>query len=330
MLRGREDDRDRADWLPTASLEVLRLRAQMLAQIREFFTLRGYWEVETPLLSADVTVDVHLDPFELHIPAGTVPGLPHDRMFLQTSPEFAMKRLLAAGSGSIFQITKAFRQGECGPLHNPEFTIIEWYRVGADYHELMTEVGDLVRSFLDVELPDRLTYRQAFKRSCGLDPFEVTDEELHRLCSEHGYTALAARDHYLNFLLSELVEPKLGFDRPVFVYDYPASQAALSRIDLGPPAVGQRFELYINGIEICNGYHELTDAEELRRRAIEQNTLRQAEGKSRLPADSRLLDAMDAGLPDCAGVALGFDRLVMLRTRATSIEEVLPFPIPRA
>lgn len=323
-------DAARSDYLPTASLDVLKLRAQMLTHSRQFFHSRGYWEVETPVLSADVTVDLHLDPFEVRFPPSAIPGLQRDRLFLQTSPEFAMKRLLAAGSGSIFQITKAFRQGEFGPLHNPEFTIVEWYKVGADYHELMSEVGALVCGLLDLPPPARVAYQQAFHLGCGFDPFEIPDEELARLCAERGYFGGASRDHWLNFLLAEWLEPTLGFEQPLFLYDYPASQAALSQIDPGPPAVGRRFELYIRGWELCNGYQELADPDELRRRIQEQNALRAAEGKPTLPAESRLLDAMEAGLPDCSGVALGFDRLVMLKAGAASIEEVLPFPIARA
>lgn len=316
-----------SDFGPTAPIANLKLRARMLADVRRFLQENGYWEVETPILSADVTIDAHLDPFVVPLAQPLDGGV--DRLYLQTSPEFAMKRLLASGSGSIYQITKAFRKGESGRFHNPEFTIIEWYKVGGTYHELMDEVGQLASKLLEVPQAKKITYRQAFLKYAGIDPFTESDGQLLERCKVHGFGA-NTRDELLNFLLATEVEPNLGVETPVFLYDFPASQAALSVIDPGPPAVGQRFELYIRGIELCNGYQELLDSAELRRRNRIQNQIKVEQGDSALPEESRLLAAMDAGLPSCAGVAVGFDRLVMLAANASDIRQVLPFPIQRA
>jgi lysyl-tRNA synthetase class 2 len=310
---------------------MLRLRAALLREVRRFFESRGYWEADTPILSADATVDAHLDPFELTI-GGT-------KFFLQTSPEFAMKRLLAAGSGSIYQISRVFRDGELGARHNPEFTMIEWYRVGGDYQSLMTEVGELVSQIAGVAAPERITYQAAFERFAGFDPHAEADSSLRDRAVSLGMAVASCdsksdlasgRDEWLNFLLAAVVEPNLGTDRPVFVYGYPATQAALARIDPGPPAVAQRFELYVQGVELCNGYQELLDPDELRERSIRQNAIRRSLGKRELPVDSRLLAAMRAGLPPCAGVALGFDRLLMIAAKSAELREVLPFFWDRA
>jgi lysyl-tRNA synthetase class 2 len=310
---------------PTAALENLRRRAELLARVRSLLTAAGYWEVETPLLSADVCVDAHLDPFPVDDPA-------LGRAYLQTSPEFGMKRLLAAGADAIFQITRSFRRDEIGVLHNPEFTIVEWYRVGGDYRALMREVSDLVSAATGWPAAEEITYRDAFRLHAGLDPATATNEGLVRRCAEFGFHApVSPRDDLLNFLLAELVEPKLGAERPALLYDYPASQAALARTRQEPGfPVGERFELYFRGVELANGFQELTDSAELRRRNAEQNGIRRSRGMADLPAESRLLLAMDAGLPDSAGVALGFDRLVMLALGAKSIAEVIAFPWPRA
>ncbi|MFO0947488.1 MAG: EF-P lysine aminoacylase EpmA [Planctomycetota bacterium] len=327
MTAGVGSHEENAGSLETAQLiQNLRLRAQILQQTRAFLMDRGYWEVDTPTLSPDSVVDAHLDPFLVPIPPESTTSEPR-HLYLQTSPEFAMKRLLAIGSGSIFQIAHAYRTGERGPLHCPEFTLVEWYRVGGNYQDLMTEVGELVRAIVGCSLPDRTTYRDAFLRHVGLDPLLDPVDRLASRCFELGWTGSeSSRDELLNFLLATSVEPHLGRDRPTFLYDYPASQAALAVIDPGPPPVARRFELYVNGIELCNGYQELTDPSELLERNRKVNQIRHLMGKPILPLDSQLLGAMERGLPACAGVALGFDRLVMLAVNASSIDSVLPFP----
>lgn len=298
--------------------------------MRRFFDEQGYLEVETPLLSADATVDPNLDPFVAKwAPAGANGSGGQDR-YLQTSPEFAMKRLLAAGATAIYQVTHAFRNGELGRLHNPEFTIVEWYRAGDTYFDQMRVTEQLVRCVLgetDGSPFARTSYQRAFERHADFDPLRTPTSELPTVAAQRGLTPppgleASDRDGWLNFLLVELVEPKLGADSPEFLFDYPASQAALARVRQDDPPVAERFELYIQGIELCNGYQELTDADELRRRIRDQNL------DARL--NSRLLDAMDAGLPSCSGVALGFDRLVMLAAGASALSEVIAFPFDRA
>jgi lysyl-tRNA synthetase class 2 len=308
----------RPDFLPSASLEMLATRAALLKRLRAFFESRGFLEVETPLLSHDVVVDRHLDPLSVRLFADPREPEVGPKLWLQTSPEFAMKRLLVAGTGqlnSIYQITRAFRGGEVGPLHNPEFTMVEWYRIGDDYAAGMQLLADLAEEMLGLGAPERLTYREAFVRYAAVDPFQNL-----------------AADHDLNFdlLLTQKVEPHLGKDRPTILYDYPASQSALARIREDSPPVAERFELYVRGIELANGYHELLDPAVLRERNRTNNQLRQADGKPRLPEESRMLAAMDHGLPPCSGCALGFDRLVMAATGAKTIQEVMAFPIERA
>lgn len=334
------------DFVPTATLETLRIRAQILDHIRQHFRASEYLEVETPLLSHDTAVDAHLEPFA--VTWAQTGEQPDSELYLQTSPEFGMKRLLASGAQAIFQICRVARRGESGRIHNPEFTMIEWYRVGDTYRDQMQFTESLVRSVLaaidsatNSEAPraaaafDRHTYDQAFAQHAGRRVLDASLDELRSLAAQHALAVPESlehddRDGWLNVLLSHVVEPKLGQDQPEFVYDYPASQAALARVRPGNPAVAERFELYIDGIEVCNGYDELTDADELRQRIATQNQLRIGEGRRELPRDSRLLDAMDCGLPACSGVALGFDRLLMLGMQKTTIDDVIAFPISRA
>jgi elongation factor P--(R)-beta-lysine ligase len=318
------------DFRPTASWENLRRRSDLLRRLRAFFERHGLLEVETPLLSADTVVDRHLDPFCL--PAG--PGLDRPR-WLQTSPEFCMKRLLAAGGPSIYQVTRAFRQDEQGPLHNPEFTIVEWYRVGDNLADGMRFLSDLCEELLQRGPAELLSYREAFQRHAGLDPLEITTADLVAAVRAAGVMAPESlspqdRDTWLDLVLSERVQPQLGLVRPAIVYGYPASQAALARQSYDDPRVAERFELYVSGIELANGYHEMLDADEFQRRSTAANAQRHADGKPRLPAQNRLLAAMRAGLPPCTGVALGFDRLVMLAAAARSVAEVIAFPFDRA
>lgn len=316
------------DFLPTASWQNLRLRASLLRRLREFFHDRGFLEVETPVLSADTVVDRHLDPFSLD--AGPVGGRSRT-LWLQTSPEFAMKRLLAAGAEAIYQVSRVFRRDEQGPLHNPEFTLVEWYRRGDDFRGGMQLASDLCETLLDRGPAELLSYALAFQRYAGLDPHAADMETLiaaARQCGPPPPQSMAQddRDGWLDWLLTERVQAHLGIERPVLLHDFPAGQAALARIRAGEPPLAERFELYASGWELANGYQELLDAGELRRRNARANELRRRDGKAALPEESRLLAAMQQGLPPTVGCALGFDRLVMLAAGASSIDEVIAFP----
>ncbi|MFM7864428.1 MAG: EF-P lysine aminoacylase EpmA [Planctomycetaceae bacterium] len=331
------------DWRPACSLPMLRARADMLASVRQFFTARGYLEVETPCLSRDVVVDAWLEP--LKVRQG------EQDWYLQTSPEAFMKRLLAAGAGSIFQISRVFRAGECGARHNPEFTMLEWYGVGTDWRDQLWFTEQLVREVVlagcrslgrsqpawGSEQFALTTYAEAFKRELGLAVFAATDDELLAAAQARGIPIpggqAMVRDELLNLLLGFCIEAGLGQrsgqERPEFLCDYPASQAALAVTTETAPAVARRFELYIRGLELCNGYQELTDPAELRRRDQRQNETRACGAGSVLPGAKQMLRAMEHGLPACSGVALGFDRLVMVAAGSDELAEVLPFPAAR-
>ena len=309
----------------------------MLARIRTFFAARGVLEVETPALSVAAIGDPHLASF---VTVYSGPGPRHGRtLYLHTSPEFPMKRLLAAGSGCIYQIARVFRDGEAGRLHNPEFTLLEWYRIGFDHHRLMDEVAELATELLGGRVPlaepERLSYRAAFQSYLGLDPHRAIVAEL-AVCAERFGVSIPPgmptdeTDPWLDLLLTHCIEPRLGAGRLTFLHDYPASQAALARLQPGDPPVGERFELYLDGIELANGFHELGDAGEQRRRFEAENAARRVQGLPEMPLDEHLLAALAAGLPDCAGVALGFDRLAMLAAGKQSLAEVLTFPFERA
>lgn len=383
------------DFLPAANLDVLRLRARLLATIRKTFDDAGYFEVETPILSSDIVVDAWLEPFVAEwLPLASDWEKPGTPRYLQTSPEFAMKRLLAAGATAIYQLGKVFRNGEFGTRHNPEFTMAEWYRVGNTHldqmafteklvrkvfevastllHEQTIEVQSTVKTFenrnesklaasaiaspspeQDVprlaqrdiaqrvlkHLPfERLSYDEAFVRYAGQSVLNSDMTSIRRIAGAHNLVTPPGldpedRDGWLNWLLAELIEPHLGVDQPTFLWNYPASQAALARVEPSHPggtAVAQRFELYIDGIELCNGYHELTDPSVLRERIREQQRIRTAAGLRPLPTESRLLIAMEAGLPASSGNALGVDRLIMLALGKSTISEVIAFPFDRA
>jgi lysyl-tRNA synthetase class 2 len=330
-VSGRGDD---APWRPTAPLATLRRRAELAATTRAFFAGRGVLEVETPRLAEATVTDPHLASLACRY---TGPGAPAGRaLYLQTSPEFAMKRLLAAGSGPIYQLGRAFRDGEAGRRHNPEFTLLEWYRPGFDQHALMDEVDAYLAATLGAPRAERLTYRELFGRHLGLDPHTATTAELDRAAAAGAAPpppfAAEDRDGRLDLLLSHAIEPRLPRDRPTFVHDYPASQAALARLRVDPDgvAVAERFEVFAGGLELANGFHELTDAGEQRRRFASDLARRGRLGLPPVPLDERFLAALEAGLPDCSGIALGFDRLVMLAVGAGSLAEVVAFPLERA
>lgn len=324
-----DSSEDRGDWRPTASLQALRLRAQLLRVIREFFAERDVLEVETPAMAAAGASDANISSLSTtcHVLAAA------RRLYLQTSPEFAMKRLLAAGSGPIYQICRVFRDGESGRLHNPEFTLLEWYRPGFDHHALMDEMDALLDRLLAPAPVRRLSYREAFIEHAATDPFELDTQALAALASRAGLNeALGGRfdrDALLDFLFSHLVQPRLGAGR-VHVYDYPASQAALAKVRAGEPAVAERFEVFVGGIEIANGYHELNEAAEQRRRFGEDAGTRRRRDLEPMPLDERLLAALEHGLPDCAGVAVGLDRLFMIAAGETRLDAVMAFPVTRA
>jgi len=317
-------------WQPSACLAILQQRAAILRTIREFFAIRGVMEVETPLMCHTSVTDPFIQsiPAYFQAPHQTVPTC----YYLQTSPEYAMKRLLAAGSGPIYQITKAFRQGEVGQYHNPEFTMMEWYRPGFDHHALMDEMDALLQLILKKPAAERKSYAELFQSHLQLDPHHAALAEL-KACAEHHELSVAMdiydRDTWLNLLMTHVIEPRIGLEKPLFVYDFPASQAALARIQASNPPVASRFEVYFRGLELANGFHELQDAKEQRLRFEKNNQERIAQGLPTLALDHYFLAALEHGLPDCAGVALGIDRLVMLATHSESIQEVLSFDFAR-
>lgn len=323
------------DWRPAATHEALKARARLLNHIRAFFSEHGVLEVETPILSAAATPDPALASFSTPYCG---PVFPQGRtLYLHTSPEFPMKRLLAAGSGPIYQICKVFRDGEAGRLHNPEFTMLEWYRPGFDHHRLMTEVEELVGPILGrAAAAERLDYRSAFLHHADLDPHRATAADFLACAREHevsippGMESETRASVWCDLLLTHLVEPHLGRGRMTFLYDYPADQAALARVHPGDPPLAERFELYVEGIELANGFHELGNRDEQAARFARQNEKRTEQGLPAVPVDENFLAALGAGLPDCAGVALGIDRLLILRTGNRRIEDVLAFPLERA
>lgn len=320
-------------WRPTATRQVLENRARQLDWVRGFFAKRGVLEVETPVLGQCGVTDVNID--SIAASPRPVAGWASPTGWLQTSPEYHMKRLLAAGSGSIYQVSRVFRDGERGRRHNPEFSLLEWYRPGWNDGQLMDEVAALVCGWLGLPEPERIPYRRLVQEHAGLDPMTADLSRLREACySLTGDTEMADqldRDSCLDLIMGFRVEPALGNERPVFVTHYPASQAALARVseEDGHP-VAHRFELYVQGIELCNGYWELTDAGEQRRRFEADNVRRRELGKPEMPVDGRLLAALESGMPECAGVALGLDRLLMLKCGAADISEVLAFPAERS
>jgi lysyl-tRNA synthetase class 2 len=316
------------NWRPAAGIESIRQRAQLLSRLRQFFAERHVLEVETPLLCHSGITDPAIEP--LMVPQGDTIDAPR---FLQTSPEFAMKRLLCAFGEPIYQISRAFRDGEVGARHNPEFTLLEWYRPQFDHHQLMAEVAELLRYCLGERPLQKISYRDLFRQRLQVDPFTAGAAELETIArSRLDLGSLSGdRDLWLDLLMSHVLEPGLGQGAICLIYDYPASQAALSRIVCCDDVlVGQRFEVYVDGVELANGYCELGDAAEQRRRFERDNALRRERGQSERPLDEQLLAALAQGLPDCSGVALGVDRLLMLATGASDIRQVLAFDWQRA
>lgn len=321
-----------SSWQPSSSIETLRQRAQITSKIRQFFAQREVWEVETPALSHHGVTDVHLSAFKtdfLHPQA-----VEYCPLFLQTSPEFAMKRLLVAGSGSIFQLSKAFRNEEAGSYHNPEFSMLEWYRTDFDHWQLIDEVDALLQYTLATGPLSVLTYQDAFIQYCGFDPLEATIETVCKRACELGFELIAHNEQDIDVLLQllccECIEPNIGREAPVALVGFPASQAALARLEPSDPRVARRFEVYFRGIELANGYHELSDSAELKQRFERDNQTRLSKGKQVMAIDPCFIEAMDAGMPECAGVALGIDRLMMLALNKSSITDVVSFAIDRA
>lgn len=310
------------NWMPSCGRDALVAAATLRERIRGFFVERGVLEVDTPLLCSTTATDPHLASFPV---SGS--------RWLQTSPEFCLKRLVAAGYGPVFQLAKAFRKGEAGRRHNPEFTLLEWYRPGFDEVALMDEVATLVGDCLGTGAIPTTTYRALFERSCGVNPHAATREELAAIAAARiEIGALPAdRDDLLDLLFSHLVEPELAARGPLFVRDFPAGQAALAEV--GPSddgdEVARRFELYVGGIELANGYRELLDADEQARRFRRDNRRRRELDLPEVPLDDRLLAALGRIEAPCAGVALGFERLLMLVLGETDIAAVLAFPYAR-
>ncbi len=291
---------------------MLKERAYLLGEVRSFFFSKDVLEVETPILSRVGVCDPHLQ--------NLITQINDKQYYLQTSPEFAMKRLLCSGSGSIYQISKAFRDDEQGRLHNPEFTMIEWYRTGFDYFQLMDEVEELVSKLIGVKGFQRITYQDVFQKTVGIDPTFATHDQLENIAGNiKGQTT---KNDLLDLIMGTKVLPAL--DGAWFIYDYPADQAAMAKI-CGD--VAERFELIINGVELANGYTELTDPNEQKERFNNENKQRELMGMETMQVDQHLLKAMSEGMPECAGVALGFDRLLMLIMNKNSLSEVMPFPI---
>ncbi|QKX16391.1 EF-P lysine aminoacylase EpmA [Microbulbifer sp. YPW1] len=314
-----------SNWRPTAPLENLRRRATLLADIRRFFSERQVLEMEVPTLSRRATSDPHIDSI--------VADCSGNAAYLATSPEFGLKRLLAAGMGDCYYLGKAFRNGEAGGRHNPEFTMLEWYRVGWDDHRLMIEVGELLSWLLRISKVRSYSYRALFLQHLDVDPHRASFEELKATVAKVLELSFepAGRDECLDLLMSHHIEPNMG-EGISLVYDFPATQAALARVEddeLGVP-VARRFEAYVGGMELANGYWELTDAPEQLRRFEADHRYREDNHKPVHPFEERLVEALEAGMPDCAGVALGVDRLLMLASGASRIDEVIAFPIERA
>jgi lysyl-tRNA synthetase class 2 len=321
------------DWQPSASLGAIRLRANLNARIRAFFDEHNILEVETPVLSMAGNSDPNIASFSLEF-SGRTDGAPSTR-WLRTSPEFALKRLLAADVGDCFELGRVFRNGEAGGRHNPEFTMLEWYRIGWDHQRLIDEAAELVRAALALvgreATLERIAWRDLYRQRFDIDPIDASIDKLRNALGDVEIDPDGLhREDWLDLLLTHRLQPEFPTDQLLAVYDYPASQAALARLRPGDPPLAERFELYLGPLELANGYHELTDAAEQRTRFERDLSIRRERSAPMPPLDERLLDAMESGLPACAGVALGVDRLLMAMLGSHRIADVLTFPFDRA
>ncbi len=312
-----------SEWRPAAGLDAIVVRAELLARVRKFFALRGVMEVETPLISVAGNSDPGIRQFSLH----------EQPLWLRTSPEYAMKRMLAAGSGDIYELGRVFRAGESGRHHNREFTILEWYRIDWTYHQLMNEVEELVRHCFPGRMfrQSRVSYRDLLIAYTGIDPMTAADERIANCISSKGIKLQnLERQEMLDLLISLVVQPGLPENTITFVFDFPVQQAVLAKIRADDPPVAERFELFLGSLELANGYQELTDGAEQRQRFEYELQARDNCGDNRAPLDQEFLEALDAGIPECAGVARGVDRLLMAMLGVNSLEDVLAFPAERA
>jgi len=311
-------------WRPTATALHLQERACLLRDIRDYFSIQEVMEVETPLISSAGNTDPEIESIRTG-----------NGGYLRTSPEFALKRLLAAGSGDVFEMGRVFRAGESGRSHNPEFTLLEWYRNGFSYQQLMDEVATLIRHCgrgkFDQWPQQKLSYQELFLHFVGLDPFTASEQELCVKAKENGIDDIELdRRQWLDLLISLVIQPALPENQLTFVYDFPEEQAALAKIRPGSPPMAERFELYLGRTELANGYQELTDAQEQQRRFEAENLQRTNRDQAICEVDHNLIKALEHGLPECAGVALGVDRLLMAIVGADSIDDVTAFPFSRA
>jgi len=299
------------------TLTKLSRRAELLFSIRQFFVERNVIEVETPLLCRTTATSPHIKSIK------AVSN--NEELYLQTSPEFAMKKLLAQGSGAIYQICKAFRDEPHARYHNPEFTMLEWYRPGFNHHQLMDEIDALLNRVLNSEPVKRFSYRDVFQQFTDIDPHNTNADELEKFAASRNIdvVGITTTDDWLDLLFNHLIQPHLI--KPTFIVDYPVSQAQLATIRDDNPPVAERFELFIGGVELANGYHELTNSKEQRQRFIDDNEQRKSLGLDQIRIDEALLSALDSQFPFCAGVALGIDRLLMLISQSTHISEVINF-----
>jgi lysyl-tRNA synthetase class 2 len=319
-----------SNWKPTASVAVLKQRAQMLADIRTFFKLREVLEVETPALSQAANSDPYIESFSLD----------NGQRFLQTSPEYAMKRLLAAGCGDIYQICKVWREEEAGSHHNPEFTLLEYYRVGFNYRQLMAEVEELLMSLLGLQKKAKYySYQQLFIELLQLNPHKAQHSELIDCARQHipqleiGAEASWQKQDLLDVLLTHCLEPYFAKDQLIFLYDYPVTQSALATVRAATQtevAVAERFEVYLGAVELANGYQELIDADKNAQVLETELVQRQLQGQKQLPKDRYFLQAMEIGMPAASGVAIGLDRLLMCATGQNKIQQVISFAWDRA
>ncbi len=324
-----------SDWESCCELEYIHKRAQMLADIRAYFANQDVLEVETPILGQGIGTDINLEFFSTSY--SFPPG--GQTLFMQTSPEFSMKRLLASGSGSIFQICKAFRNGETGRLHNPEFTLLEWYRVNYNLPELMTDIDNLLQGLfspaLSLQETQRSSYQEVFFQYTGLDALHFSQQQYiasARANKLFEAETLCGFDHalWLDFLFSHLVQPKLGKQALTMIFDYPACLPSLARLNPKDTRISERVEIFLEGVELGNGYHELIDYQEQLARFSAEAKERERRGLPKVAMDMRFLEALKHDMPDCSGIAIGLDRLLMLITGNHSLKNILSFPVARA